>query len=409
MFGSPRVISLRVPDIEEGKTWYRKTLNQEPIFDAPFAVVFSVGDCALILLPGDDSAHPDERCVAFFEVDDIEQAYDRLLGAGATPRSEITFTMLQSRTAKVADPFGSVIGITSTVEKAKSVESRPSESAMTVAFSRALAAHDDREGLHGPDYLAEVFLNEEGKRVLEDKAGREWIMKKMIGTHEYFLARTRYLDGIVENALRDDVPQLVLLGAGYDSRPYRFRDRIRSTRIFELDVEPTQQRKRALLQRAGVNIPEQLVYVTANFEKESFLDSLVRAGFDRRQKTLFVWEGVTYYLGAPSVNETLEAVRSQVGGGSAISFDYLIQAPDLVSRYAVKTVLEAWRTAYSGEPVRFGIDEGTIATFLSERGYRLVEHLGPEDLERRFLLRSDGTIAGRVVAMFGLVHALIAD
>ncbi len=408
MFRAPRTVSFRVSDLQGARRWYGRVLDQEPVFEAPFAVAFAAGDCVLLLVPSEGPERPDERCVPFFGVDDIEAAFTRLTGAGATPRSEITFTMLRSRMAKIEDPYGNVLGIMSTIEKAKSVDSRPSESAMTVAFSRALAAHDDREGLHGPDHLAEVFLNEEGKKALGDRAGREWILGKMAGTHEYFLARTRYLDQLVRRSLGDGVPQIVLLGAGYDSRACRFADRLGSTRVFELDVEATQQRKRTLLERAGVPIPPQLVYVTINFEKEAVGEALVRAGFDSRQHALFVWEGVTYYLTAQSVDVTLDAVRRLAPAGSKICFDYMIQAPDMAGRYRVKEVLDAWRTAYSGEPVQFGIAEGEIGTFLSQRGYRLVEHLGPEDLERRFLLNADGASAGRPVALFGLVFAAVS-
>lgn len=56
-------------------------------------------------------------------------------------------------------------------------------------------------------------------------------------------------------ALRENLPQVVFLGAGYDSRPYRFQDLLRNTRIFELDIASTQQRKRQVLERAGVAIP----------------------------------------------------------------------------------------------------------------------------------------------------------
>ncbi len=409
MFSSPRMVSLRVPDIGEARRWYRDVLGQEPNLDAPFAVVFTIGDCALILLPQDNGDHPEERCVAFFGVDDIEAAFKRLIGAGATARSEITLTMLKSRVATVVDPFGNVLGVTSTAEEAKAVDSRPSESAMTVAFSRALAAHDDREGLHGPDHLAEVFLNEDSKKTLDDRATREWILGKMAGAHQYFLARTLYLDGIVERSLRAGVPQVVFLGAGYDTRPYRFKDLLVRTRIFELDVAPTQQRKREMLEAAGVDIPAEVTYATLDFEKKAIGDVLLEAGFDPSQKTLFIWEGVTYYLTARAVDHTLDAVRRQAPQGSALCFDYMIEAPDMSSRYRVKEVLEAWRAAYSGERVQFGIKEGTIRTFLSKRGYDLVEHLGPIDLEQRFLSKFGGGLAGRVVALFGVVHATVSE
>ena len=92
MFSAPRMISLRVPNLEDARRWYGGVLGREPAFDAPFAVVFAVGDCAVILLPREDAAHSDERCVPFLGVDDIETAYTRLIDAGATARSEITFT-----------------------------------------------------------------------------------------------------------------------------------------------------------------------------------------------------------------------------------------------------------------------------------------------------------------------------
>ncbi len=85
----------------------------------------------------------------------------------------------------------------------------------------------------------------------------------------------------------------------------------------------------------------------------------------------------------------------------------MILAPDMATRHGVKEILEAWRCAYSGEPVQFGIKEGEIEPFLLQRGYRLVEHLGAEDLERRFLTTPGGSLAGRVVALFGLVQATV--
>ena len=70
-------------------------------------------------------------------------------------------------------------------------------------------------------------------------------------------------------------------------------------------------------------------------------------------------------------------------------------------------MFDAWKSAYSAEPVQFGIDDGTIEPFLSERGLRLIEQLNAQDMERRFLTVADGSLAGRVVDVFGLVHAQV--
>jgi methyltransferase (TIGR00027 family) len=357
------------------------------------------------LLPAESKPEGDAGGVAFWNVDDIDRAYGRLIEAGAHPVTEITLLMTKSRIARLRDPFGNIIGIISASEKKISVEDRPSESALTVAFCRALATYEEREEIRGPDNLAGLFLAEEGKKPLKDPAARKWLIEKFGGTYEYFIARTVYGDRVFQQALRERTPQIVFLGAGYDTRPHRFRELIQRTRIFELDALPTQQRKREMLGRADVDAPPQLVYVPINFEKETMAQALFNAGFDRSQKTLFVWEGVTYYLTPDAVDATFAFVRDNSPAGSTICFDYMIQAPDVQDRYGVKAVFEAWRRAYSSERVQFGIDEGCIDTFLSRRGYRLLENLTPEQIEKRFLTLRDGTLAGRAVALFNLALA----
>ena len=119
----------------------------------------------------------------------------------------------------------------------RSVEYRPSETAMATAFIRVLALQDERKEVKGPDYLAEVFVAEDRKRPLKDSNARILVMKNRItpGMYEFIIARTAFFDHVVLQALQKNVPQIVFLGAGYDTRPYRFKDFIHDTRIFELD------------------------------------------------------------------------------------------------------------------------------------------------------------------------------
>ena len=74
---------------------------------------------------------------------------------------------------------------------------------------------------------------------------------------------------------------------------------------------------------------------------------------------------------------------------------------------ATQAVLESWRKAYASEHVQFGIDEGAIEGFPSRRGFRRIENLTPQEIEGRFLRLKDGSLAGRVVAVFNLAHASI--
>lgn len=412
MFKSLKSVTYQVPDLEKATQWYGKILNRQPVLDSPLAVMFEVGDCGLNLKPEANLLQKyDERVVVYWEVDDIDAAYRQLLEFGATPHGEIIH-LLNSRIAKVLDPFGNIIGITCKISsKKKTLADQPSDTAMTAAFCRALASKDESEQIRGPDHLAEIFLTEDGRKPLHDAAARAWVMQKFIspGTYEFFLARTAYLDGIVQETLRENIPQIVFLGAGYDTRAYRFSALIKSTKIFELDIASTQQRKRLLLQQARVPTPAQLTFVPINFEKDTLAEVLCQAGFERNKQTLFIWEGVTYYLSARAVDETLAFVRSHAPAGSTICFDYMLEAPDLSSRYGVKAAQAAMRTMYAAESAQFAIAEGTIESYMSARGFRLIEHLTPEDMERKYLTLRSGLLAGKVLALFCFARAIVMN
>jgi methyltransferase (TIGR00027 family) len=292
-----------------------------------------------------------------------------------------------------------------------SVEYRPSETAMGAATLRALAAMDERKEMKGPDYLAELFLPEEHKSPLKDKAIREWVMKNRIapGMYEFMIARTAFFDHVVEQTLLENIPQIVFLGAGYDSRSYRFKEIIKNTRIFELDIQPTQQRKMELLHQASISIPDQLVFVSINFKTDNIGDILNRAGFHRNQKTLFVWEGVTYYLSAKVIDDTLNVIASNSPAGSLICFDYASHSPDRLNDEGSKKIREMMRSNYPGEPTQFGIKDGEIKSFLSSRGYNIIEHLNSTEMERKYLNFHDGSSEGKVPASFSLMLASISD
>jgi methyltransferase (TIGR00027 family) len=287
---------------------------------------------------------------------------------------------------------------------------RPSETAMATAFMRALASHDEREEVKGADYLAEVFLTEDQRAILKDPKVRQWVMKNKIdpGAYEFMIVRTAFFDYAVQQALRTSVPQIVFLGAGYDTRPYRFKDLIQDTRIFELDAQPTQQRKKEILHQASVPIPEQVVFVPINFETDNLKDAMLGAGFSRDRKALFVWEGVTYYLSAKVVDSTLSFIRLNSPPGSSICFDYASLSPEALNNGGVKKIRERMKSRYSAEPTRFGITQGKLASFLSERGYDIVEHLTANEMQGKYLTLRDGSSIGMVPSLFCLVHASVS-
>ena len=288
-------------------------------------------------------------------------------------------------------------------------EKQVSGTAMATAFVRALAAHDPRKEIRGQDYLAEIFLDEDQKKPLRDPSARRWVMANRLapGAYEFMLARTAFFDRLVEHALKENIAQVVLSGAGYDSRPYRFREVIQATRIFELDAPPTQQRKQACLQRAGIPISGQIHYVAIDFEKDDWRDALLAAGFDRAQPALFIWEGVTYYLSGAAVDRMLAFVRSHSPFGSSIGFDYAALSAAALSETGAQELRQHLQSKYSSEPAKFGIPSGQIEAFLAGRGFGVLEHLTAADMDAKYLSPDSHSRLGQVPSLFCLVHAMV--
>jgi methyltransferase (TIGR00027 family) len=291
-----------------------------------------------------------------------------------------------------------------------------SATAQATAFMRALAASAPKTEIQGKDHLAEIFLDEEQKKPLKDAQTRAWVMQNRLapGAYEFMLARTAYFDQLISQAFQDQVPQVVFLGAGYDSRPYRFQEQLHNTKVFELDSAPTLQRKQDCLQQAGVAIPRQVVYVAVNLESEGWAGKLQKASFQPEKKSLFIWEGVTYYLSASVVDGMLKMVRSISAPGSSISFDYASLSPEALEEKGAKDLRQVMKTHYVAEPIQFGIRSGTLETYLTERGFQVKTHLNAAEMTARYLAKPDVSGLGKahsvsaVLTLFCLVEALVS-
>ncbi len=291
-----------------------------------------------------------------------------------------------------------------------SAEDQPSELARGAALLRALAAVDEREEIRGGDYLAEIFLEENRKNSLNDPVIKEWLIKNYIpyGIYAYSVARTAYFDHLVEQALRDNVPQIVFLGAGYDSRSYRFNSLIGETRIFELDDKATQQRKRELLRQAGIAVPEKLSLVPVSEGEDVLKDGLEKAGYDKGRQTLFVCEGITYYLTTKEVDEIFALIKSGSPPGSTVCFDYKCLSPGMADHGGLNDLKELMGAENAAETAGFGIEEGKLGIFLAERELMVLEQLSADELEERYLKLRDGSIAAKVASQYRVAYASLS-
>lgn len=277
------------------------------------------------------------------------------------------------------------------------------------ALARALAACDEREEVRGKDSMAELFLADERKGALRDPSIREWLVNNYLpyGVYAYTIARTAYFDHLVEQAISDNIPQMVILGAGYDSRPYRFADRIKETRIFELDDNKILERKLQLLEKGGVTVPAALSYADMSCEPSSLGKNLEAAGYDREKQTLFIWEGATYYLKPEEVDGTIRFMGANAPAGSTLCFDYNTVSGESGADMG-KELTESMRGAHSEAAELFVMDEWKTGVFLAERDFMIIEHLTSDEMEKRFLTLRDGSCAGKVPARHRIVYASLS-
>ena len=101
-----------VPDLDRAKAWYAAAFAQQPYFDQPFYVGFSIAGYELGLDPNPAAGRPGSGgSVAYWRVDDIDGAVGHFTGAGATVVTAAQDVGDGIKVATVGDPFGNVIGL----------------------------------------------------------------------------------------------------------------------------------------------------------------------------------------------------------------------------------------------------------------------------------------------------------
>lgn len=269
--------------------------------------------------------------------------------------------------------------------------------AETLAALRAAVLPDPNLAARCEDPLAKCFIHPT-LRALAELAPR-FLVKQVLnlaapGSYGFTIARTRHFDEVLLAELRAGVSQVVIIGAGFDTRALRFADRLAGVKVYEIDHPQTQAHKRQVLQDAGARRSPDLIYVPVDIGRESFAQALSREGFNMRRKTVFLWEGGAY-CHSRSVAEEVLAYVGNCAPGSSITFDYATRrfVDGDTSGYGGRQAVQ-WLKRI-GELPTFGLDPGETAAFLSERKLQLDADLGPEDAERAYLRSPSGSRLGR--------------
>ncbi|HVN53379.1 MAG TPA: SAM-dependent methyltransferase [Anaerolineaceae bacterium] len=225
------------------------------------------------------------------------------------------------------------------------------------------------------------------------------------GVQAFLTARERYVDDALQTALSEGAQQVVILGAGYDSRAYRFPEFTRGVTVFEVDHPATQADKLAKLGRIFGKIPAHVIFVAVDFEIQSLEERLVVCGYRPDLKTFFIWQGVVYYLDPSSVDSTLSFIRRCSGPGSSVIFDYMYRSTfDGVTGHGELSSLRRYRR-FTGEGLKFAIPDGQVAAFLEARGFTGVKDVGAQELKELYFQGKNSS--RRVAGGYGIVSATV--
>jgi methyltransferase (TIGR00027 family) len=197
--------------------------------------------------------------------------------------------------------------------------------------------------------------------------------------------RTYALDRVLLDFVRASGRQILILGAGYDTRAWRFARELEGAQVFEVDHPSTQARKRKVLAEAGAP-PVPVHFLNWNFERQPLDELPLRlreAGHDPNLRTLTIWEGVTTYLTTGAIDASVRAVRALSAPGSLLAFTYLDQRVRDSRR--PRTRVRRWLVDRAGEPFRSYFNPVDVPTWLRSHRFSLVSDETQADVEKRVL------------------------
>lgn len=316
-----------------------------------------------------------------------------------------------------------------------------------VAFMRYIAVKEKELPVE-EEIVLEFILPAHLTGMARTETGRQQMKERMApSTYETVLARTKHIDKTLSEAINPStaaptsatashrprprpIEQLVILGAGSDTRPLRLYEQLadKGVVVFEVDVPDTQMTKQNRLLQAMARgkqmrekgdiaaaydnirfVPLNLTQAAAthNHTKQSstahetaellptLFSQLKSAGYEERKPTMFVLEGLVPYLPPDTVNDTLHALHHHSPPASVLVMDYFAPSPDC-QQDEMDIVIE--QVDALGEPILFKIEteveadadypaahKHEVQALLSKNGWHMVELLEPEELTERYL------------------------
>jgi methyltransferase (TIGR00027 family) len=265
------------------------------------------------------------------------------------------------------------------------LQDRPSLTAEAVTMARAVEYLKRPEDRIIEDPWAQHFLSRPSRAALRvwsgSLTGRALRRLGAAGT-TWVPLRHRFIDEHLLAALADGASQVVLLGAGYDMRAYRFAEQLAGRPVFEVDLPAISRSKADTV--ATLDLPEtNMVRVEIDFERDALDEVLIAAGFEAGARTFVTWEGVPMYLTRAAVKATLAALHAITGPKTMVAHDMWTVVDDPGPLGTARRVAPA-ALSFIGEPVTFAIHPEEANCFFERTGFRVIDLVTADELVQRY-------------------------
>lgn len=265
---------------------------------------------------------------------------------------------------------------------------RPSTTAQWVTLGRVLELERPPESRIVSDEYAPAFLTGSARRLLRPARTAFALTRRVERTDlasimVSAICRHRFIDDHLLQAV-PDVEQVLILGAGYDSRAYRFADELEQRPVFEVDLPPLSRQKAAVVaSRPDLFGHASIERVEIDFRTQSLTEQLEAAGFRRGAPTFVVWEGVSMYLVRDAVVDTLSALGEVCGSGSVLAMDAWRRVAGNDAYTQLRRLGERG-VGMIGEPIEFRVQPGDLAVLLADAGFTVIDVATATQMTSRF-------------------------
>ncbi|EFA76842.1 hypothetical protein PPL_09594 [Heterostelium album PN500] len=150
-----------------------------------------------------------------------------------------------------------------------------------------------------------------------------WTMLNSQGLLIHMLLRTKYIDDFVQEKINEGFEQFVILGAGLDSRGYRLPFKSGTT-VWEVDFPEVLNYKQFVIGNAEIPKVSQAnnVFITSDLlQSKEWTSRMDSTGFNRAKKTIWILEGLVFYIDREGTSLILKTVNSMSASGSGILYE----------------------------------------------------------------------------------------